>query len=88
MGRRRSFSYSVDTTVDVDIDVDDLLEDLDDEDLLEEVKKRGYKLADPDTELTRADIAAITRVLEQAKPLPATWWGKDALSALEKLYLQ
>ena len=40
MSRRRRYGSTV--TVEVDVDIGDVLDDLDDEELVEEMKQRGY----------------------------------------------
>lgn len=78
MGRTRT--YSVDVTVDTTVDVDVDLDDISDEDLIEEMEERGFKILYKDEYLGKDELVILTNMLENA-PL-----GSDLWKIREKLY--
>jgi hypothetical protein len=67
---------TVDTTVDVDIDLDDFSDD----DLIEEMEERGFKVLYKDEYLGKDELVMLTNMFENA-PL-----GSDLWKIREKLY--
>lgn len=87
MARQRYHTYSttVTTDVDVDIDINDVLEDLDDEFLLDEIKARGYEVVDPDDKLTKQDLDVLRAALDHVKVNTPRWWVNDLIAVKQKI---
>lgn len=66
-------TISVDTTVDVDID----LEDFDNDDLIDEMKERGYKVLEEDEEyvfLDKYDLETLAKFVGEQE-IGSEMWG-------------
>lgn len=79
MGSYRT--VTVDTTVDVDVDLDDF----DDDDLIEEMEERGFKVLDADDNsgvLDKFDIQTLINIIGEQKIGSELWCIKEKLYSL------
>lgn len=77
---KRTLGYTTDVTVDVEVDLDEALEMMEDDDLLQEVRNRGFELKnDGHPGLEREDLSVLIAALSDVTPRTEAWWVREKL---------